>query len=90
MVFRWVFIPWLQRELDAYRDRVNNTAKRRDRNKASTIKFLMSVMASDHVSDTPAWRPEPHLRLPSRLQCFRFQGNSSLDSHHIEHGSHVL
>jgi hypothetical protein len=33
MVFRWVFIPWLQRELDAYRDRVNNTAKRRDRNK---------------------------------------------------------
>ncbi|KAG1782583.1 hypothetical protein EV702DRAFT_1065370 [Suillus placidus] len=33
MVFRWVFIPWLQRELDAYRDRVNNSAKRRDRNK---------------------------------------------------------
>ncbi|KAG2109269.1 uncharacterized protein F5147DRAFT_652369 [Suillus discolor] len=34
MVFRWVFIPWLQQELDAYRDRINNTAKRRDRNKA--------------------------------------------------------
>ncbi|KAK7041062.1 hypothetical protein R3P38DRAFT_2478414, partial [Favolaschia claudopus] len=33
LVFRWVFIPWLQRELDAYRDRVNNTAKRADRNK---------------------------------------------------------
>ncbi|KAG1851233.1 hypothetical protein C8R48DRAFT_612750, partial [Suillus tomentosus] len=33
MVFRWVFIPWLQRELDAYQDRVNNTRKRRDRNK---------------------------------------------------------
>ncbi|KAG1717935.1 hypothetical protein EDB19DRAFT_1899669 [Suillus lakei] len=33
MVFRWVFIPWLQQELNAYRDRVNNTAKRRDRNK---------------------------------------------------------
>ncbi|KAG1729360.1 hypothetical protein EDD22DRAFT_982663 [Suillus occidentalis] len=33
MVFRWVFIPWLQRELDAYQDRINNTAKRRDRNK---------------------------------------------------------
>ncbi|KAJ7018131.1 hypothetical protein C8F04DRAFT_1329403 [Mycena alexandri] len=26
-------IPWLQRELDAYRDRVNNTAKHADRNK---------------------------------------------------------
>ncbi|KAG2743521.1 hypothetical protein P692DRAFT_20878373 [Suillus brevipes Sb2] len=33
MVFCWVFIPWLQRELDAYWDRMNNTAKRRDRNK---------------------------------------------------------
>ncbi|KAG1741220.1 hypothetical protein EDD22DRAFT_959081 [Suillus occidentalis] len=33
MVFHWVFIPWLQRELDAYQDRINNTAKRRDRNK---------------------------------------------------------
>ncbi|KAG2110404.1 uncharacterized protein F5147DRAFT_797184 [Suillus discolor] len=33
MIFHWVFIPWLQHELDAYRDRVNNTAKRLDRNK---------------------------------------------------------
>lgn len=33
MVFRWVFIPWLQRELNAYQDRVNNTAKRADKNK---------------------------------------------------------
>ncbi|KAJ7106244.1 hypothetical protein C8R44DRAFT_745316 [Mycena epipterygia] len=33
LVFRWVFIPWLQRELDAYRNRLNNTAKRADRNK---------------------------------------------------------
>jgi hypothetical protein len=35
MVFRWVFIPWLQHELNAYRDRMNNTAKRRDRNKVT-------------------------------------------------------
>ncbi|KAG1763416.1 hypothetical protein EV702DRAFT_982891 [Suillus placidus] len=28
-----VFIPWLQRELDAYQDRVNNTRKWRDQNK---------------------------------------------------------
>ncbi|KAG1843638.1 hypothetical protein C8R48DRAFT_618652, partial [Suillus tomentosus] len=33
MVFQWVFIPWLQCELDRYQDRVNNTAKRHDRNK---------------------------------------------------------
>jgi hypothetical protein len=37
MVFRWVFIPWLQQELNAYRDRVNNTAKRRDRNKVRVV-----------------------------------------------------
>jgi hypothetical protein len=35
MVFRWVFIPWLQQELNAYQDRINNTAKRHDRNKVS-------------------------------------------------------
>ncbi|KAG1875957.1 hypothetical protein C8R48DRAFT_591755 [Suillus tomentosus] len=33
MIFRWVFIPWLQCELDRYQDRVNNTLKRPDRNK---------------------------------------------------------
>ncbi|CAK5262397.1 unnamed protein product [Mycena citricolor] len=33
LVCRWVFIPWLQAELDAYRQRINMTAKRRDRNK---------------------------------------------------------
>ncbi|KAJ7728282.1 hypothetical protein DFH07DRAFT_757330, partial [Mycena maculata] len=33
LVFRWVFIPWLQKKLDSYRERVNNTAKRADRNK---------------------------------------------------------
>ncbi|KAG1775468.1 hypothetical protein EV702DRAFT_929605, partial [Suillus placidus] len=33
MIFRWIFIPWLQTELNAYKDRVNNTAKHRDRNK---------------------------------------------------------
>ncbi|KAG2154171.1 uncharacterized protein EDB93DRAFT_1239551 [Suillus bovinus] len=33
MVFQWVFIPWLQQELDGYQDRVNNTRKRRDQNK---------------------------------------------------------
>jgi len=33
MVFRWLFIPWLQTELDAFADRLNNTKKRADRNK---------------------------------------------------------
>ena len=25
MVFRWLFIPWLQKELDSYRVRINNS-----------------------------------------------------------------
>ena len=33
LTFRWIFIPWLQIELDAYTDRINNTKKRADRNK---------------------------------------------------------
>lgn len=48
MVFRWVFIPWLQQELDAYRERVNNTAKRRDRNKVCatpTSIFYIDVLS---------------------------------------------
>lgn len=35
MIFHWVFIPWLQQELNAYRDHINNTAKQHDRNKVS-------------------------------------------------------
>ncbi|KIJ12252.1 hypothetical protein PAXINDRAFT_14876 [Paxillus involutus ATCC 200175] len=33
MVFHWVFIPWLQQELNNYQARVNNTQKHRDKNK---------------------------------------------------------
>ena len=32
-IFRWVFIPFLQSELDARCNRVNNSHKRADRNK---------------------------------------------------------
>ncbi|KIO02083.1 hypothetical protein M404DRAFT_148351, partial [Pisolithus tinctorius Marx 270] len=31
--FRWIFIPWLQEELDSYHDRVNHMAKQHDCNK---------------------------------------------------------
>ncbi|KAG6372510.1 hypothetical protein JVT61DRAFT_7616 [Boletus reticuloceps] len=32
MLFRWLFIPWIQNELDRYKHHINNTRKRRDRN----------------------------------------------------------
>ncbi|KAI5997616.1 hypothetical protein F5J12DRAFT_725221 [Pisolithus orientalis] len=33
MIFQWIFIPWLQEELDSYCDHVNHTAKWHDHNK---------------------------------------------------------
>ncbi|KAJ3774485.1 hypothetical protein FB446DRAFT_786925 [Lentinula raphanica] len=33
LVFRWVFIPWLQAELDSYRNHINLCSKRSDKNK---------------------------------------------------------
>ncbi|KAG6370171.1 hypothetical protein JVT61DRAFT_12318 [Boletus reticuloceps] len=50
MVFRWLFIPWLQEELDAYVDRVNNTSKRCDRKKVLPhgIPSLIHTSAEDY------------------------------------------
>ncbi|KIK32290.1 hypothetical protein CY34DRAFT_27241 [Suillus luteus UH-Slu-Lm8-n1] len=47
MVFRWVFIPWLQCELDAYHNRVNNTAKQHNRNK------MLPHGVPSHIYDSP-------------------------------------
>jgi len=33
LAFRWLFIPWLQEELNAWVERYNNSRKRADRNK---------------------------------------------------------
>ncbi|THU94084.1 hypothetical protein K435DRAFT_669064, partial [Dendrothele bispora CBS 962.96] len=33
IVFKWIFIPWLQLEIDAHVDRVNSTKKRAQRHK---------------------------------------------------------
>ncbi|PSR76901.1 hypothetical protein PHLCEN_2v8148 [Hermanssonia centrifuga] len=47
LVFRWVFVPWLQRELDAYRERINHTAKRADRNK------VLPHGVPEHIYESP-------------------------------------
>ncbi|KAG2029242.1 hypothetical protein BDR03DRAFT_1018676 [Suillus americanus] len=51
--FCWVFIPWLQRELDAYQDRVNNIQKQQDQNKIlpHDFKIQVELEALDHVHD---------------------------------------
>jgi hypothetical protein len=33
MIFRWLAVPWMQRELDSYTTMFNTTKKRRDKNK---------------------------------------------------------
>ena len=43
MVFRWLFIPWLQQELDSYKSCMNNTRKCRDRNKVSCLRLSLSI-----------------------------------------------
>ncbi|KAF4568135.1 hypothetical protein AB1N83_012342 [Pleurotus pulmonarius] len=47
LTFRWTFIPWLQFELDAYRSRVNSSAKRRNRNK------ILPHGVPDHMAEFP-------------------------------------
>ncbi|KAF9218769.1 hypothetical protein BS17DRAFT_790731 [Gyrodon lividus] len=50
MLFHWLFIPWLQNELDQYRDHVNNTQKCWDRNKMLPhgIPELIHTCAKDY------------------------------------------
>ncbi|KAI6156702.1 hypothetical protein BKA82DRAFT_4009262 [Pisolithus tinctorius] len=50
MVFHWLFIPWLQRELDQYRDQVNNSHKCQDKNKVLPhgIPKLIHTCAEDY------------------------------------------
>ena len=45
MVFRWLFIPWLQKELDSYRVRINNSRKRHDKNKVGS--FQPDILSSE-------------------------------------------
>ncbi|KAG2127151.1 uncharacterized protein EDB93DRAFT_1109486, partial [Suillus bovinus] len=47
MVFHWIFIPWLQQELDAYQDCVHNTAKQHDCNKISRSKLNIQLLDDD-------------------------------------------
>lgn len=47
LVFCWVFIPWLQHEMDAWRERVNNMAKRADKNK------VLPHGVPNHIFESP-------------------------------------
>ncbi|KAI6021964.1 hypothetical protein EDC04DRAFT_2901055 [Pisolithus marmoratus] len=46
MIFRWIFIPWLQAELNAYQDHVNHTAKWCNCNKVLPHSVLELIFSS--------------------------------------------
>ncbi|KAF8835867.1 hypothetical protein BDN67DRAFT_992298 [Paxillus ammoniavirescens] len=50
MVFRWLFIPWLQQELDNYQSHINNTRKCHDKKKVLLhgIPKLIHTCATDY------------------------------------------
>ncbi|KAJ7612540.1 hypothetical protein FB45DRAFT_874766 [Roridomyces roridus] len=52
LTFRWVFIQWLQSELDSYY-RVNNTAKCKDRNKMQMNGNLIRLYLPLRVGGMP-------------------------------------
>ncbi|KAJ7615180.1 hypothetical protein B0H17DRAFT_1152872 [Mycena rosella] len=62
LVFHWVFITCLQTELDLYRERDNNTAKRADRNKA------LPHYVPNHMYEAPEDFPHTVACLFSALQ----------------------
>lgn len=51
MVFHWVFIPWLQVELNNYQDRINNSRKCRDRRKVRPWQYVLL-----HLLTNSGWR----------------------------------
>ncbi|KAH6908070.1 hypothetical protein BKA70DRAFT_1372102 [Coprinopsis sp. MPI-PUGE-AT-0042] len=79
-VFRWIFIPWLQAELDNYRFKVNHTRRRRDPRKVvphgraeDIYRFPEAYGARDFkvaVSEEVIREVEEHL-IPPNLPLFQ-------------------
>lgn len=72
MVFRWVFVPWLQRELDSYKDRINLSRKRRDHNKVSIVTHnvcLVVLTGMYHVllADSTSWRSNAYSHIVDKF-----------------------
>ncbi|KAJ7592344.1 hypothetical protein C8J56DRAFT_1046716 [Mycena floridula] len=70
LIFRWVFIPWLQAELDAYKDCANFTAKRADHNKV----LPHGVLA--HIYEEPEAYECLHFKItvnPAHIQTVKEQ-----------------
>ncbi|KAF8527657.1 hypothetical protein JB92DRAFT_3139803 [Gautieria morchelliformis] len=52
LVFRWLFIPWLQAELDAWKDTHNTAPKRADKNKILPHGRPQLIFEAPHMYDS--------------------------------------
>ncbi|KAF8522678.1 hypothetical protein JB92DRAFT_2597338, partial [Gautieria morchelliformis] len=52
LVFRWLFIPWLQAELDAWKDTHNTAPKRADKNKILPHGRPQLIFVAPHMYDS--------------------------------------
>ncbi|KAG2145936.1 uncharacterized protein EDB93DRAFT_1086874, partial [Suillus bovinus] len=69
MIFHWIFIPWLQTELNAYKDHVNNTAKRHDHNKV--LPHGIPELIYNSPEDFGVLDFKVCLSLPGAINCIR-------------------
>ncbi|KAJ7718872.1 hypothetical protein DFH07DRAFT_872378 [Mycena maculata] len=56
LVFRWLAIPWLQAELDAWRARYNSTPRRQDKNKILPQGIPDLIVAKPHLYGTEDYK----------------------------------
>ncbi|KAK7041228.1 hypothetical protein R3P38DRAFT_2512612 [Favolaschia claudopus] len=56
LVFRWLAIPWLQREIDAFVRRFNSTPRRRDKNKILPQGIPDLITAKPHLYGTEDYK----------------------------------
>ncbi|PPQ93947.1 hypothetical protein CVT25_015839 [Psilocybe cyanescens] len=59
LVFRWIFIPFLQKELDAWADRINNSCKHANHNKILPHGIHVEQAAIDYVQQEFAPPEDP-------------------------------
>ncbi|KAJ6534299.1 hypothetical protein B0H19DRAFT_1272015 [Mycena capillaripes] len=67
LVFRWLAIPWLQAELDAWVSRWNSTPRRHDKNKILPHGIPDLIVAKPHLYETQDFKAKCFVIVPPEL-----------------------
>ena len=81
MVFHWVFVPWLQVELNNYQDCINHSRKRHDRKKVHLRVLNHHVYLFMLVLDCKGFasrHSRTHIYVCTRLRSIGFQGSNNI------------